>query len=517
MDNLKRPVSPAEFFQELFWLDGRPLPEVIEPYRAKIFQEALYTFTPEGFPKYSLVFAGRAKKNWKSSDLIFAGLYKFLAWPSPAGNDCLIVANDEDQAKDDLQILQKIIEHNPLLQAEVEVRVKEVLRLDGKGSFKVLPARDVAGAHGKQYLFCGLDEIWAYKDFSLFEALAPDPTKRDVVQWVTSYDTLFSSKKVPLAVLKEAGKSGKDPRMFFSWYSADYCTDPEAAKLPSPEQRANPSIDSWQNPLYLPQQKQRLPTHQYRRLHLNLPGAAEGVFFDSDKFLACVIPGRKFLPREKDIRYSAFVDMSGGSLDEAVLGISYLSKEGKLVLARIEAQAGKPPFDPRKAVTKFCGILREYGLSVVTGDAYAGQTFRKDFEAEGVRYLVSNEITSELYQLLEPKINSGIVEILDHDDLIAQGLTLIWKGAKVTHQNGDHDDHMTAFAGSILLASGKGPKRLLGPSGSSQSSSHDVMGYNGSSGPLGPGSGYSSGRLDDDEARFGGGDTYQDGGDFRYT
>jgi hypothetical protein len=510
MDNLKRPVSPQEFFSHLFWLDGRPLPEVIEPYRARIFEQALYTFTPEGWPQYSLAFCGRAKKNWKSADLILAGLYRFMVWPSSASNDVIVLGNDLDQSADDLQILTKIILANPLLQAELDVRVKEVIRLDGKGTFKILPAKDIAGAHGKQYLFAGFDEIHGYKNFDLFEALAMDPTRRDCLQWITSYDTIFSSKKVPLAVLKAAGKSGKDPRMYFSWYSADFCTDPEAAKLPTPEERANPSLPTWNNPLYLPTEKTRLPTHQYRRLHLNLPGAAEGVFFDSDKFLACVIPGRKFLPREKDIRYSAFVDMSGGSLDEAILGISYLSKEGKLVLARLESQAGKPPFDPRKAVKKFCGILREYGLNVVTGDAYAGQTFRKDFEAEGVRYLVSKNATSDLYQLLEPKINSGIVEILDNEDLIGQGLTLIWKGAKVSHQNGDHDDFMTGFAGSILLAAGGGPKKLHSPfAGGWQSSRNDVYGSNPSR--------YSNGPLtDQDSARYGNDGGSPGPGDFSY-
>lgn len=483
MENPNRnQVSPHEFFSHLNWLNGRPLLSVIEPYRSKIFEDALAVDPVTGWPRYSLVFAGRAKKNWKSADLILGALYRFSAWKTSGSNDVLILANDLDQAADDFQILTKLIEKNPLIKNMVEVRVREVLRLDGRGVFRILPAKDIAGAHGKSYNFCGFDEIHGYKNFDLFEALAPDPTRLDCLQWVTSYDTIFSSKKVPLAVLKAAGRSGKDPRMFFSWYSAEYCTDPAAMALPTGEERANPSMPTWENPLYLPTQKTRLPTHQYRRLHLNLPGAAEGVFFDSDKFLACVVPGRKFLPREKDVRYMGFCDMSGGSDDEAALAISYLSKDGKLVLARIESQAGKPPFDPMQAVKKFCGILQEYGLSTVTGDAYAGQTFRKYFEAEGIRYQVCKESTSDLYQLLEPKINSGIVEFLDHDDLISQGLTLVYRGVKVTHQAGDHDDYMTAAAGSLLQASKGGPNRIVGPAGdSTERSSHDIQGYGGGS------------------------------------
>jgi len=38
--------------------------------------------------------------------------------------------------------------------------------------------------------------------------------------------------------------AGTDPRMLFSWYSADYCSDPSFANLP-PDERANPSMASW--------------------------------------------------------------------------------------------------------------------------------------------------------------------------------------------------------------------------------------------------------------------------------
>ena len=55
-----------------------------------------------------------------------------------------------------------------------------------------------------------------------------------------SYDTIYNTPGVPLHDLKQIGKAGGDPRMLFSWYSGDLCTDPDFAELP-PEQRANPS------------------------------------------------------------------------------------------------------------------------------------------------------------------------------------------------------------------------------------------------------------------------------------
>jgi hypothetical protein len=167
---------PFDFFRALVWLDGRPLMTTIEPYRWDIFERVLFTFDGDA-PQFNLALCGRAKKNWKTTDLCLAALYRFLAWPSDKGNDCFILANDEAQAGDDLTLVKKLISANPILAGEVTVNAKEIVRKDGLGKLQILPARDVAGQHGKTYSFCGFDEIHAYKSHDLFEALAPDPTR----------------------------------------------------------------------------------------------------------------------------------------------------------------------------------------------------------------------------------------------------------------------------------------------------------------------------------------------------
>src|SRR5262249_37939114 len=138
--------------------------------------------------------------------------------------------------------------------------------------------------------FVGFDELHTARNWDLLEALQPDPSRPDALTWITSYDTIHDTPGVPLHDLKAIGKAGSDPRMLFSWYSADLCTDPSFAELP-PEQRANPSMGSWpEGPAYLEQQRRRLPTSKYRRLHLNMPGAPAGAFFDQGVVLAAVVP-----------------------------------------------------------------------------------------------------------------------------------------------------------------------------------------------------------------------------------
>jgi hypothetical protein len=449
------PASTAtslDFFSRLQWIDGRDLCSTIESYRRQLFTKALDTFEPDGRPRYNLVVCGRAKKNWKTCDLILAALFKLLIPEAVQGNDSYVLANDEDQAADDLSLAKKLVACNPILAAELEPLVKEIRRRDGRGSLKILPAHDAIGAHGKTSIFLGFDEIHGYRDYDLLEALAPDPTRTSTTTWICSYDTIYSMVGVPLYDLKQIGFAGTDPRMLFSWYSGDKCTDPSFAELP-PELRANPSIGSFADgAAYIEQQRKRLPTHKFRRLHLNLPGAPTGAFLDQGIVHAAVVPGRKVIPYQEGIKYHSFVDMSGGSLDDAVLAIAHLDERKRIIVDRVEKQAGLVPFDPRQAVQRFAGILYEYYLTTVTGDAYAGLTFRKDFEACEITYIVSKKTQTDLYEALEPKLNAGEVELLDVPILVEQAICLIVRGSKITHQNGDHDDFINAAAGAIDLA-----------------------------------------------------------------
>ena len=49
-------------------------------------------------------------------------------------------------------------------------------------------------------------------------------------------------------------------------------------------------------------------------------------------------------------------------------------------------------------------------------------------------------------------LNAGEVELLDHAKMQEQLLTLVWRGVKIDHLPGDHDDFANAAAGAIWLA-----------------------------------------------------------------
>jgi hypothetical protein len=193
---MKSGPTSLQFFGHLKWLEGTPLLDHIEPYRRDLFGKALDSFDALGRPLYSMVLAGRAKKNAKSLDLILAALFVLMIRRSVQGSDGFILANDADQAADDLSLAKKLIRVNPDLAAEIETLSNELRLRDGTATLKILPAKDTVGAHGKSAAFIGYDEIHGYKDWSLLEALQPDPTRPDVLQWVTSYASLFTRRAV---------------------------------------------------------------------------------------------------------------------------------------------------------------------------------------------------------------------------------------------------------------------------------------------------------------------------------
>jgi hypothetical protein len=444
----RTPLSPIALFKQLRWIDGTPLVANVEPYRVRLFERFFDERDERGRFRYNLGLFGRAKKNWKSADLVLACLHALIV-DSPGGNQVYLVANDEGQAGDDLALVKKLIKANPLLQDWVTVRKNIIERRDGEGFAEVLPGQDTVGMHGKTFRLLGVDELHGQRDWDLLEALAPDPSRPDCQTWITSYASIFHKPGVPLFDLMRQGRAGTDPRMLFSWYAADYTTDSTFANA-TPEDRANPSRASWRNDEYLTEQQRRLPAHKYRRLHLNLPGLPEGSAYQPEPITDAIERGVVVRPPELGIDYRAFVDMSGGSSDDAVLAIAHRDAEGRAVLDRVVDQGQRPPFDPRAAVERFVMVLREYRITTVTGDKYAGETFRADFDRHGSRYQLSERTKHQIFEGLEPLLNGHQVVLLDLPQLEQQLLGLAWRGGKIDHQAGEHDDYANAAAGAIL-------------------------------------------------------------------
>lgn len=444
-------VTFREFVRPLVWLDGRPLASTILPYQWRIFDGAFERRADDPLAfVHSLILHGAAKKNDKTRLQMLAELYALMG-TSPGGNQVYHVANDEAQAADGLELAKKLVKANPLLTDWLTIKRNIIERRDGDGFLEILPAQDALGQHGKTFRMVGFDEIHGYRNWDLLESLAPDPTRRDAQWWITSYASIHHRPGAPLFDLLKIAKAGTDPGMLFSWYAADFTTDPDFADA-APESRANPSMASWGNPTYLEQQRLRLPAHKFRRLHLNLPGQPEGSAYTAEMIMDAVERGVSHRGPEPGITYRAFVDMSGGSSDDAVLGIGHTDAEGRYVVDRLIDQGCSPPFDPSRAILqRFIPALRDYRIRRVVGDAYAGQTFRRFFEGNSIAYVVSPDTKSAIFDALEPRINGRQVIWPDVPKLETQLLGLVWRGGRIDHPAGEHDDYANAAAGVVQV------------------------------------------------------------------
>jgi hypothetical protein len=167
---------------------------------------------------------------------------------------------------------------------------------------------------------------------------------------------------------------------------------------------------------------------------------------------------------EPGIDYRAFVDMSGGSSDDAVLAIGFRDPGGRAIVCRVVNQGQPPPFDPTKAVERFVPILRSYNIASVMGDAYGGETFKSAFEDRGIGYEVSQLSKSKLYEGLEPPLNAGSVSIVNVPEVEQQLLGLVWRAGKIDHPSGEHDDYANATAGLVhALTDGAGVQLFAPP------------------------------------------------------
>ena len=176
----------------------------------------------DGRPLYSMVLAGRGKKNGKSLDLILAALFVLMIRRSVQGSDGYILANEATRPAMTWRWRASWL---PAIRS-FQVRSSHWRASCG---FGMVARRSRYCRRGTPLARTARSRrLSATMKFGhiatgrLMEAMQPDPTRADTLQWVTSYARLFTTAGAPLHDLMQIGKAGKDPRMLFSWYSGDF-------------------------------------------------------------------------------------------------------------------------------------------------------------------------------------------------------------------------------------------------------------------------------------------------------
>lgn len=176
--------------------------------------------------------------------------------------------------------------------------------------------------------------------------------------------------------------------------------------------------------------------------------------FVSREAVAAVTPdGVRERPPMPSCRYIGFVDPSGGSADSMTLAIAHRDHDGVAILDAIREV--RPPFSPESVVTEFARLLKDYRITKVIGDRYAGEWPRERFREHGITYEPSAKPKTDLYAALLPLLNSARVSLLDHPRLAQQLAGLERRTARggrdsIDHAPGAHDDVANAVAGALV-------------------------------------------------------------------
>jgi hypothetical protein len=158
------------------------------------------------------------------------------------------------------------------------------------------------------------------------------------------------------------------------------------------------------------------------------------------------------LPPQRNVNYSAFVDVAGGGADEFTLAIAHHAN-GKAVIDGVWAEHG----NPADITARYAQILRVYKINRTTGDRYAAEWPRAEFRKHGITMDNSELSRSELYLELMPLLQTGTVELPPDEKTLTQ-LTML---ERRTGRNGKdsidygpqgHDDRANVVAGAARLA-----------------------------------------------------------------
>lgn len=172
-----------------------------------------------------------------------------------------------------------------------------------------------------------------------------------------------------------------------------------------------------------------------------------------------IVAGRHELPPRDGVAYYATVDPSGGGADHFTFAIMH--KDGDQVVQAVLKgwhRTGGKALDLATAVKEISETLTIYHLREVTGDRYAGNWPRQEFQKANVHYQESKIDKSEAYLECEPVFAQGRIQLLDHPN--QREWKLLEKSnraggkAKVDHPRGAHDDYANVAALGIAHLAG---------------------------------------------------------------
>lgn len=185
-------------------------------------------------------------------------------------------------------------------------------------------------------------------------------------------------------------------------------------------------------------------------------------FLTADLVESATRSSPRALPPQDRLRYTAFIDPSGGGADEYSMAIGHREGE-RLIVDLVAGRKGNPA-----AITfEYATILKHYRIGSVRGDRYSAEWSRTEVRRHGIEYRDAPGARSELYLSLSAALAAGRVELPPDPVLTRQLVGLERRTGRngkdvIDHAPHSHDDRANSVAGCIasMLAERDEPQTI---------------------------------------------------------
>jgi len=396
------------------------------------------------------------------TSVFLALFYDFTKYLAPGERGVIqVIAADRAQARVIFRYISAILHSTPVFEQYIVNETKEAIKLSTGVDIEVTTC-SFRTIRGRTVVCAICDEIafWRGED-------SANPDKEILTAIRPSMASIPNS--MLLVISSPYAKFGVLYEHYRDYYGK---TDSEILFWKAPTRVMNPTISK----LFIARERLKDPSAARAEYDAEPREDLES-YANREIIEAAVVTGRRELPPLPNIRYQAFCDPSGGSKDSMTLAIAHQEGDRRILDAIRER---KPPFSPDQVTEEFCTLLKQYRVSVVRGDRYAGEWPRERFAVHGIKYQVADKPKSDLYRDFLPLLNSGQVELLDSSKLVNQLASLERRTARggrdsIDHGPGQHDDLANCCAGVLLGEMGtvKGRIRVI-DSGDSRSKAQEI-------------------------------------------
>jgi hypothetical protein len=166
--------------------------------------------------------------------------------------------------------------------------------------------------------------------------------------------------------------------------------------------------------------------------------------------------------------YRAYCDPAGGTgSDSFTLCVGHRLYDQAETVVIDELRERKPRFVPRDVIAEYAELLRQFHITEVQGDGFAGGFHSDEWLRNGISFVPCERTTSENYLFALPMFLAGRARLIDNSTLRSQLASLERRISLAGHETvshpqtaSAHDDLATSVCGALSMSGRPGYDNL---------------------------------------------------------